>query len=41
MSKAVYPGSFNPVHLGHIHIMGQAALFERAEGLAAESDTAD
>ena len=41
MTKCVYPGSFSPVHPGHIHIMAQAALlFERAEGLAAESDTA-
>ncbi len=26
MTRCVYPGSFNPVHPGHIHIMAQAAL---------------
>ena len=26
MTKCIYPGSFNPVHPGHIHIMAQAAL---------------
>lgn len=40
MSKriAVYPGSFDPVHPGHIHIMAQAALlFDKVVVLIAEN----
>lgn len=36
MSKAVYPGSFNPVHLGHIHVILQASrLFDEVRVLIA------
>ena len=36
MSKAVYPGSFNPVHLGHMHVILQASrLFDEVRVLIA------
>lgn len=36
MRRAVYPGSFNPVHLGHMHIILQASrLFDEVRVLIA------
>lgn len=36
MSKAVYPGSFNPAHLGHMHVILQASrLFDEVRVLIA------
>ena len=35
---AVYPGSFNPVHPGHLHVIRQAAeLFDKVYVLVAEN----
>ena len=35
---AVYPGSFNPVHPGHLHVIRQAAqVFDRVIVLIAEN----
>lgn len=36
MRRAVYPGSFNPVHLGHMHVILQASrLFDEVRVLIA------
>lgn len=36
MTKCVYPGSFNPVHLGHMHVILQASrLFDEVRVLIA------